>query len=142
MLNGPGHTPVDSSAVRGWLRLLCLSLTVWEPVECAVVAAGAFNAVSVRGLPVALVLAARLLGALLCVAAGRALFDRRPLGPSMATAGLVLSASIRIFAYLTPYFPSNRLPGQTPIYVFVTLAYYGAWCVYLRRSSRVAALFT
>lgn len=133
-------TELNERTVGGWLRVLCLLLTIVEPVDFAVLAAGAFNALYVRGVPVALVLAARLVTTTLCVAAGRALLEQRPAGPSLARAALASSAAVQVFAYLTPYFPSNRLPGQTSIYVVITLAYYGGWLMYLVRSKRIAAL--
>jgi len=130
---------IDAS-ISGWLRLLCGLLMWWEPIMFAMVAAGAFNAISVRGVPVVLVLAARTVAAALCVAAGRALLDRRPSGPILAKAALGLSGAIHVFAYVTPYFPSNRMPGDTPLYVAATLAYYGGWLLYLSRSRQVAAI--
>jgi hypothetical protein len=126
--------------VGGWLQVLCRLLTVWEPILFAIAAAGASNAVSVRGLPVVLMLAARLMTVALCVAAGRALSGARSSGPALAKAAVSLSAAVQVLAYVTPYFPSNRPPGQTPIYVVATLAYYGAWFAYLMRSKRVAAI--
>jgi hypothetical protein len=124
----------------GWLRLLCLLLIVWEPVTFAAVAAGAFNAISVRGLPVVLVLIARLVATALCVAAGRALQHGRPLAPRLATVALALSAAVQLFARLTPYFPSNSPPGEAPLYVALTIAYYGGWLLYLVRSKQVARI--
>lgn len=121
----------DERAIGGWLRVLCLMLTIAEPVDFALVAVGAVNAVIVRGASVALVLAARLIATALCVAAGRALLNRRPAGRSLAIVALVLSAAVQVFAYATPYFPSNRLPGQTSIYVVITVAYYSGWIAYL-----------
>lgn len=131
----------ETVGVGGWLRLVATLLLVWEPLAFAVVAAGAMNAVEVRGAGVGLVLVARLLVTALCIAAGRALLDQRPSGPLLARLALALSAGVQVFAYLTPYFPSNRLPGETPIYVVVTLAYYGGWFLYLLRSRRVAATY-
>lgn len=141
MTTGPLQ-PRDASATgaTGWLRLLCGLLMWWEPIAFAMVAAGAFNAVSVRGAPVALVLLARTVAAALCVAAGRALLDRRPSGPTLAKVALGLTGAVHVFAYVTPYFPSNRMPGDTPLYVAATLVYYGGWLVYLFRSRQVAAL--
>jgi hypothetical protein len=55
----------------------------------------------------------------------------------MAKASLVLSAATSLFVYTTPYWPNNRMPGDTPYYVAVTLAYYAAWFAYLARSERV-----
>jgi hypothetical protein len=124
----------------GWLRLLALLLIVWEPVGFAAAAAGAFNAVAVRGTPVVLVLAARLVATALCVAAGRALMDGRSSAPLLAKLGLSASLLVQLFAALTTYFPSNRLPGQTPLYVSALFVYYGGWLAYVFRSRRVARL--
>lgn len=130
-----------SVPLSGWLRVLCWMLTLWEPLVFAIAAAGAVNAISVRGAPVALVLLARMAGTALCFAGGRALLDRRPSGPALATAALALSGAVQLFAYATPYFPSNRMPGETPLYVTATLAYYGGWIAYLSRSKRVRAIY-
>ena len=127
--------------VGGWSRVLALLLTTWEPLSFALVAAGAFNAIAVRGAPVVLVLLVRLATTALCVAAGRALQDRRPIAPSLTKAALGLAACVQVFAYVTPYFPSNRLPGETPLYVSWTVIYYGGWLLYVYRSRRFAALF-
>jgi len=43
--------------------------------------------------------------------------------------------------YLSPYFPSNRMPGDAPLYVAASLAYHGAWLAYLFRSKRVRNTF-
>jgi hypothetical protein len=124
----------------GAARVLALLLTIGEPFAFALAAAGSFNAVSVRGLPVVGVLVARLLTTALSVAAGRALLDGRALAPALTRVALVASAAVHIVVYLTPYFPSNRLPGQTPLYVTATILYYGSWLAYVLRSKWIAAL--
>lgn len=140
-MTGPFHNQdVPATGVTGWLRLLCGLLMWWEPIAFAMVAAGAFNAISVRGVPVVLVLIARTAAVALCVAAGRALLDRRPSGPALSRIALALSGAVHVFAYVTPYFPSNRMPGDTPLYVAATLTYYGGWLLYLARSRQVATL--
>jgi hypothetical protein len=128
--------------IRGWLQVLCRLMTVWEPMVFAIVAAGAVDAVMVRGLPVVLVLVARLGGTAMCVAGGQALLHRRAAGPLLAKGALALSAGVQVFAYVTPYFPSNRPPGQTPLYVVATVVYYAAWFAYLVRSRRVASIYS
>lgn len=132
---------LDTTGVAGWLRLLCLLLTIWEPLSFAVVAAASVNAVQVRGVGVALVLGARFVAAALCVAAGRSMLDRRASGVALAKAALATSALVQVLSSLSPFLPSNRMPGDTPIYSTMTLVYYGAWLLYLMRSKRVAATF-
>jgi hypothetical protein len=59
----------------------------------------------------------------------------------MARLALVLSAATDVLVYTTPYLPSNRIPGDTPLYVAASLAYHGAWLAYLFRSKRVKSTF-
>jgi hypothetical protein len=145
MIDNQGRTslPRDGTGPpSGWLRVLCLLLLIWEPIAFAAAAAGAFNAIAVRGVPVVAVLLVRLIATALCVAAGRALLDRRPSALALAKTALVLSAVVQTVAYVTPWFPSNRLPGLTSFYVIGTVLYYGAWLIYLARSRRVQRLYT
>jgi len=93
------------------------------------------------GAPVALVLVLRLLVVALGVAAGRALQARRPGAVSLAKVALVVSAATDVFVYTTPYFPNNRLPGDTAYYIVASLAYHAAWLTYLFRSRRVRNTF-
>jgi len=59
----------------------------------------------------------------------------------MAKASLILSAASDVFVYTTPYFPSNRMPGDTTYYVIASLVYHFGWVAYLARSKRVRATF-
>jgi hypothetical protein len=52
------------------------------------------------------------------------------------------SAVIAVFVYTTPYFPNNRLPGETPWLLAASLAYYTIWIAYLFRSKRVRRTFS
>jgi Protein of unknown function (DUF2569) len=123
--------------VGGWLLVLCALLLVWHPLNFAGVAAGALQALPLRGTPLALVLAARLLVTAVGIAAGIALLARRPAAVTLAVAALALSAAADLFVYTTSYMPSNRLPGDTMGYVAMSLLYHGAWLLYLVRSTRV-----
>jgi hypothetical protein len=103
----------------------------------AVTASGALQALSLRGLPVALILILKLLVTGLGIAAGLALQNRRPGAVGLARTSLLASAATDVFVYTTPHFPNNRLPGDTVYYVLASLAYYAAWLMYLFRSARV-----
>lgn len=129
------------SGIGGWLLVLCLWLLVWQPVSLGLVASNVVDAISVRGLPLALVLIARLLVAAFGIAAGLALLARREAAVSMAKAALALSAVTDLFVYTTRFFPSNRPPGDTSLVVLASLVYHGLWLVYLFRSSRVRNTF-
>jgi len=99
------------------------------------------NALFLRGAPVAIVLLLRLSVVALGVAAGRMLQNVRPGAVDVARVALLASAALDVFVYTTPYFPSNRMPGDTTFYVIASLAYHGAWIAYLARSKRVRATF-
>ena len=131
-----------AEGVGGWLLLLCRLLVVFHPLSLAVTAAGALGAVSTRGTAVALILILRLVVIGFGMAAGRALQDMRPGAVTLAKAALLASAATDVFVYTTPYFPNNRAPGDTPLYVAATLAYHGAWLAYLTFSRRVRTLST
>jgi hypothetical protein len=127
--------------IGGWLLLLCRLLIVFHPLSLAVTASSVLNALFVRGASVAVVLILRLAVVAFGVAAGRALQTLRPDAVRFARLALLMSAATDVFVYTTPYFPSNRLPGDTTIYVAASLAYHGAWLAYLARSNRVRTTF-
>jgi hypothetical protein len=127
--------------VGGWLLLLCRLLIVFHPLSLAVTASAVLNALFVRGAPVAIVLVLRLVVVAFGMAAGRALQSLQPGAVRFARLALLLSAATDVFVYTTPYFPSNRLPGDTTYYVIASLAYHGAWLAYLARSTRVRNTF-
>ena len=130
------------AGVGGWLLLLCRLLILFHPLSLAVTAAGALNALSVRGAPVAIILILRLLVVAAGVAAGLALQGRRPGAVTLAKLALVISAATDVFVYTTPYFPNNRAPGDTTLVVLAAVAYHTAWLLYLVRSRRVRHTFS
>jgi hypothetical protein len=129
------------NGIRGWLLGLCFLLIVYQPFTLALDASAALDALPVRGLPLGLVLGARLIVASVGVAAGLALLGRRPAAVALAKGSLVLSAAMELFVYATPYSPSNRTPGTTPYFAAASLIFYGGWLAYLIRSKRVRATF-
>ena len=130
----------ERTRVGGWLLLLCRLLIVGHPLSLAVTASGAIGSIGVRGAPVAIILVVRMLVVAFGVAAGRALQNLRPGAVTLATVALWLSGATDIFVYTTPYFPTNRAPGDTMLYVLASMAYHGIWLVYLQRSDRVRDL--
>jgi Ca2+/H+ antiporter len=130
-----------ADGVGGWLLLLCRLLVVFHPLSLAVTASGALGALSVRGTAVASILILRLIVVGFGMAAGRALQHVQPGAVTLAKAALLASAAMDLFVYTTPFFPNNRVPGDTPLYVAATLAYHGAWLLYLTRSTRVRATY-
>jgi hypothetical protein len=129
--------PLTPSGVGGWLLVLCVLLLVWQPISLGLVASGLLDRLFIRGVPLALVLGARIVVTAFGIAAGLALLARRPAAVAMAKASLIASAATDMFVYTTRYVPTNRLPGDTPIVVAASLAYYAIWLAYLFRSKRV-----
>ena len=131
------HDPRQPSGIAGWLFVLCAVLLVWHPLAFAAAASSALSALPLRGVPLALTLALRLLVTALGIAAGVALLARRPSAVTLALGALVLSAAADLFVYTTPYFPNNRQPGDTKWFIAASLSYHAAWVGYLLRSARV-----
>jgi hypothetical protein len=138
-----GHqvTNLPNPGVGGWLLLLCLLLMVWQPVSVGLTASGVLASIALGGFPLVLVLMLRLLVTAFGVAAGLALFSFRAGAVTLARVALLASAATDLFVYLTPYFPANRAPGETPIFVTASLTYHAGWILYLSRSRRVRATF-
>jgi hypothetical protein len=128
--DGPG-------GVGGWLLLLSRLLLFGEPLNVALSTPAAINAMPIRGVPLVLTLLLRLVVAALGIAAGLALAGRHHGAVTMAKVSLALSAATAVFVSTTPYFPNNRMPGDTPLYIAASLAYYGGWFAYLTVSRRV-----
>jgi hypothetical protein len=129
-----------SPRINGWLLLLSVLLIVWQPTNVGFAAASALAALQLRGWPLAGALLLRLAVTALGLGAGLALIHQRPAAVRLAKTALVASALTDLFVYSTPYLPNNRVPGDTPIVVAISLAYHGAWLTYLFRSRRVRAL--
>jgi hypothetical protein len=127
----------EPAGVRGWLLLLSRLLIVWQPLNLAVAGMTALGAIGVRGPVVGVILLVRTIVTAIGVAAGIALSNRQAGAVTLAKVALVSSAAIDLFVYTTPYFPSNRVPGDTIYYIEASLAYHAAWLAYLFRSRRV-----
>lgn len=127
--------------VGGWLLLLSRLLIVWSPINVGLSAASAFGALPIRGWPLGIILLARLLVAGLGLSAGLAIGSLRPSAVRMAQCALLLSAAMDIVVYTTPYYPSNLMPGEMPLYVSASLVYHGGWLAYLHWSRRVRDTF-
>jgi peptidoglycan/LPS O-acetylase OafA/YrhL len=125
--------------IGGWLLVFGVLLLVWQPLNLALTAPHAIDELPLRGPGLAIILALRVLAAGGGIAAGLALFGRRPAAVSLAKASLVFSAAVDLLVYATPYYPNNRPPGDTTIILIVSLTYYVLWLSYLFRSKRVRA---
>jgi hypothetical protein len=130
-----------NSEPRGWLRLLCRILIVYEPVVLALSLAPVLGSIALRGWLVAAALILRVLVAGLSVAAGLALWHLRPHGVTLARAALVAGGAVGLLFLNTRILPSDRMPGDDLLYSAALVAHHGAWLVYLARSPQVRRLF-
>jgi len=135
----------------GWLWLLSLYLVVWQPVAFAAVASSWVAALPIRGWPLGLLLAVRLVVIGTGIAAARAIRAHRsgddPITHAsgirsagalpLARAALVSAMAVDLLVYTTSIAPNDRVPGDTPWYIAWTLLVNGAWLVYLGRSRRL-----
>jgi hypothetical protein len=128
---------VNRPSTPAGVTLLCLLLLLVHPLLFALSGANDLAALSVRGWPLAFVLLLQLAVTALGIAAGLALWQLKPGAVTIAIGSLALSAAVDIFVRLTSYVPLNRVPGEAPFYVGVSMAYYGGWMLYLWRSDRV-----
>jgi hypothetical protein len=122
--------------VRGGLLILGVLLLIWEPLRTALAAGLALQNLHVRGVPMLVVLLLRVGVAGLSVAAASTIFRRAPHGLTLAAAALGAAAAVDLFAYLTPFFPNNRAPGDTPLYIAASLIYNGAWLTWVLRARK------
>jgi hypothetical protein len=125
------------SGIGGWLQIFIRILLIWDPLRLAYIVSTALAALNVRGPSLAYLLVARLLVTAFGITAGLALTNRRPAALPLARLSVTISAAMDLFVYLTPYMPNNRMPGDTPFYMAASLAFWGAWLLYLFRSRRV-----
>ena len=128
--------------VGGWLLVPCVVLLLWQPAQFAVAAVIAMEAVDVRGAGVLVVLTARLIVTAFGAAAGFAIMRRRQAAIRLSIAALVAAAAVDVFVELTSFFPTNRVPGDAPLYAAASALVHGALALYMARSPRVRRTLT
>jgi hypothetical protein len=138
--NESGKTP--PTGVGGWLLILCALLLVWGPINVGLAASSMLDGLSIRGLPVAFVIALRLVVTAFGIAAGLSLLGARPGAVLVAKTALVVSAAADLWLFTSPYVPNNRPLGETPWLIAISLAYHTTWLAYLSRSVRVQNTFS
>jgi hypothetical protein len=124
------------------LRVLCGVLLAWQPADCALALVTALNAWPVRGVPVAIVAGLKVVATALAVAAGLLILKYRAAGRPLAVAALAALAAWQLLVAFTSFFPTNRVPGDDPLYAAGYTLFYGGWIAYLLRSIRVRQTLT
>ena len=95
-----------------------------------------------RGAGVIVIFLARLVVTAAGAAAGFAIMRRRHAAIGMTITALIAIAVVDVFVELTSFFPSNRVPGDAPLYAAASAAFHGGWALYVARSSRVRRTLT
>ena len=122
--------------VRGWLLVLCILLTVWNPATLAFVAA---SAVGNTKTPLALsLLGIRLVVTSVGVAAGLALWNKRLGSVKFAKVSLMLSGIEVVVRLSTRVGLSQAPPGTRLPLALALIVYNGVWYLYLEKSRRVS----
>ncbi len=129
------------SGIGGWLLILSRLLLVYQPVSLAISASTALNSLPTRGPQIVVGIVVRIVATGVCVAAGLALTNLTPSAVTLTRAALIVSAASDIFILTTSFYPNNRPPGDTPLYVAASVIYHGIWLIYLSRSVRVRNTF-
>jgi hypothetical protein len=135
-------TTFQRPEVGGWLLVLCLLLTVWNPASLALTAASGVMNLGARSTLSLVFLAVRLAITSIGVAAGRALWLRRPGAVWLAQLSLMLFGIEAVVRMSTRVDLSAAPPGtRFPLAVAVVL-HNAAWYWYLKRSRRVRETFS
>jgi NADH:ubiquinone oxidoreductase subunit K len=127
--------------VRGWLLLLCILLTVWNPAALALVAASRVESAGTTSAIALMMLAVRLVVTSVGVAAGLALWRKRAGAVTLAKASLMLSGLEVVGRLSTRLGLSEAPPGTRLPLALALMAYNGAWYLYLEKSRRVRATY-
>ena len=119
----------------GHLLLLCALLCIWEPVNLALAVSSNLGELATDSIGRTAFLVFRVLVAGAGVAAGVALWHRRPHAVSLAKVALSLSAISAVIRFT--WFPGNTPPGLRLPTALVFIGYNAAWFAYLMTSPYV-----
>ena len=132
---------MDRPRIPLWILPLIFILTVWNPATLALRAASMVSNIESRSTLSIVFLAARLIITSVGVAAGMALWLRRPGAVWLAKLALMLFAIEAVVRLASRVDLGSAPPGtRLPLAMFVIL-HNGAWYLYLQISGRVRAAY-
>ncbi len=123
-----------------FVALLAGILGVWVPLNFSAELATTLPSVGIRGVVAVGELIVHGAAAALSVSAGYALWLRRPHGPMLARAALVINALVAIQRHYWSILPSQTMPGDELWLSIAAVLHSVAWLVFLHRSARVRAM--
>lgn len=120
-----------------WIALLAAILGGWVPLNFSAELATALPSVGMRGAVAVLELIVHGAACALSVAAGYALWLRRPHAAMLARAALTINVLVAIQRHYWSILPSQTMPGDELWLSLAAVLHSAAWLLFLHRSSRV-----
>ncbi len=120
-----------------WIALLAGILAAWVPLNFSAELTMTLPSIGMRGAPAVIELTAHGAATALSVAAGYALWLRRPHGPTLARAALVINALVAVQRHYWSILPSQTMPGDELWLSIAAVLHSTVWLVFLHRSARV-----
>lgn len=108
-------------------KALAAVLFVFEPVQTATMLLRVGPTLFDRDAVTVAAFAARIVLALLSVAAAIGLQGQRPYADRLALSVLVASAGFAVFQYVTRALPTSLAPDVAVLFLAVTLLHHGGW---------------
>ena len=125
-------------AARPWpIALLCFILTISNPITLAIVASSSLIDYGASSFLRIFILAGRMIVTSIGIAAGRALWLRRPGAARFAQAALLMLALEAVVRYSTRVDLGAAPPGTRLPRASLVVAHNAAWILYLQKSRRV-----
>ena len=120
-----------------WIALLAGILGAWVPLNFSAEVATTLPSIGMRGGIGVLELVAHGAATALSVSAGYALWLRRPHGPMLARAALVINALVAVQRHYWSILPSQTMPGDELWLSIAAVLHSAAWLAFVQRSTRV-----
>ena len=129
------------AGIGGWLLVLCLLLTVWNPASVALRLASSIANLSAQTALSLVLLATRLVVTSVGVAAGISLWLRRPWAVQLAKTALMLLGTEALVRLSTRVGLSEAPPGTRMPLAMLAILHNAAWYLYLHKSRRVRTTY-
>jgi hypothetical protein len=114
-------------------RLLAVLLVAWEPLNVALTSAALLDRLADRGWPALALLVVRLAVTGVGVAAGRALWSRRPGAMLLARWATGLALGTAVVTQTTAIWPHRLPPGVRGPAAAAIIAWYATWFLWTLR---------
>jgi hypothetical protein len=124
---------------RFWTLLLCVYLLGWLPLEFAGELFGTVGSLDMRGAPAVVELAAHMVVAAVCAAAGWAMWTQAPAARTLAIAAVIAAALAAVQSLYWTVLPRNLAPGDRLPLATLAVVHAAFWLVMLTRRPSTSA---